>query len=153
MIQERIRVGYCGEIKGFSLPESIKAHDRRERRAVMKDYDNSKFYYSRAWKKVSRAYMTSRNYICERCGRPATICHHKTYLNGVNVHDPEVALNFDNLEALCANCHNIEHFSESRTKFDSLGNIISVRKTEEEKQFETARQNIDELLRKKNLVF
>ena len=75
------------------------------------------------------------------------------YLNGVNVHDPEVALNFDNLEALCRDCHNKEHFSESRTRFDSLGNIIEVRKTEEEKQFETARQNIDELLRKKDLVF
>lgn len=67
----------------------------------MKDYNNSPFYNSKAWKRASAAYMASKHYICERCGRPAQICHHKTYLNGTNVHDPAIALSFDNLEALC----------------------------------------------------
>ena len=114
----------------------------------MKDYDNSRFYCSKAWKKVSSAYMTSKSYICERCGRPAVICHHKKYLNGVNVNDPAIALSFDNLEALCLKCHNREHFSVDRTQFDSNGNVIGVRKSEEEKQFERDRAKIDELLNK-----
>ena len=114
----------------------------------MKDYDNSSFYKSKAWRKVSTAYMTSRNYICERCGRPAVICHHKKYLNGQNVTDPAIALSFDNLEALCQDCHNEEHFSTARVKFDSDGNVIGVRKTDEEKQFESDQRKIDELLKK-----
>lgn len=114
----------------------------------MKDYDNSSFYHSKAWRRVSTAYMTSKSYICERCGRPAVICHHKTYLNGRNVTDPAIALSFDNLEALCQDCHNEEHFSTARTQFDGDGNVIKVRKSEEEKQFERDRAKIDELLKK-----
>lgn len=117
----------------------------------MKDYDNSSFYKSKAWKRVSSAYMTSKHYICERCGRPAVICHHKKYLNGENVHDPAIALSFDNLEALCQDCHNKEHFSTARIKFDSDGNVIEVRKTEEEKEFERDQKKIDELLKKMTL--
>lgn len=80
----------------------------------MKDYNNSPFYNSKAWKRASAAYMASKHYICERCGRPAQICHHKTYLNGTNVHDPAIALSFDNLEALCLDCHNAEHGPEAQ---------------------------------------
>ena len=72
-----------------------------KRKYSFKNYDNHAFYHSKAWKRVSTAYMTSRSYICERCGNPATICHHKKHLDGKNVNDPKVALNFDNLEALC----------------------------------------------------
>ena len=114
----------------------------------MKDYDNTSFYKSKAWRRVSTAYMTSKNYICERCGRPAVICHHKQHLNGQNVTDPAIALSFDNLEALCQDCHNKEHFSTARTQFDSSGNVIGVRKTDEEKQFEREQHKIDALLKK-----
>jgi 5-methylcytosine-specific restriction endonuclease McrA len=54
--------------------------------------------------------MASQHYTCERCGRLAVICHHKTYLTPQNWRDPNVALNWDNLEALCMDCHNQEHF-------------------------------------------
>ena len=114
----------------------------------MKDYDNTSFYKSKAWRRVSTAYMTSKNYICERCGRPAVICHHKQHLNGQNVTDPAIALSFDNLEALCQDCHNEEHFSTARTQFDSSGNVIKIRKTDEEKQFEREQHKIDALLKK-----
>ena len=114
----------------------------------MKDYDNSSFYKSKAWRRVSTAYMTSKNYICERCGRPAAICHHKQHLNGQNVTDPAIALSFDNLEALCQDCHNEKHFSTARVKFDGDGNVIGVRKTDEEKQFDSDQRKTDELLKK-----
>lgn len=114
----------------------------------MRDYDNSAFYHSKEWKKVSTAYLTSQSYICERCGRPATICHHKKYLNGKNVSDPEIALSFDNLEALCQECHNQEHSrSMSLARFDNDGNVVGVKKGREEKQFENDRKKIDELLK------
>ena len=96
-----------------------------------RDYENSAFYKSQAWKRTSAAYMESRHYICERCGGPARICHHKTWLNGNNVKDPAIALSFDNLEALCQDCHNKEHFAGRQQRssyngitFDADGNPI-----------------------------
>jgi 5-methylcytosine-specific restriction endonuclease McrA len=93
---------------------------------------NSAFYHSRAWKRLSRAFLLSRNYICERCGQPAEIAHHKTYLTAENVTDPAIALNPDNLEALCQNCHNIEHFGQGGATaaglaFDENGDIQKAR--------------------------
>lgn len=113
----------------------------------MKDYDNSVFYHSKAWKRVSTAYMTSRSYICERCGNPATICHHKKHLDGKNVNDPKVALNFDNLEALCQDCHNKEHFSNHDfCKFDEAGNVVGKNESQTFKQFNEERNKINDLL-------
>ena len=90
------------------------------------------FYHSRAWKRLSKAFLMSRNYICERCGKPAEIAHHKKYLTAENVLDPAVSLNPDNLEALCMECHNMEHFGQGGAcaaglAFDENGNIVVVR--------------------------
>ena len=90
------------------------------------------FYHSRAWKRLSKAFLMSRNYICERCGKPAEIAHHKKYLTAENVLDPSVSLNPDNLEALCMDCHNMEHFGQGGAcaaglAFDENGNIVVVR--------------------------
>ena len=72
--------------------------------------NNAAFYRSAAWRRLSRAFLLSRNYICERCGQPAEIAHHRRYLTPRNVNDADVALNPENLEALCMACHNAEHF-------------------------------------------
>ena len=58
--------------------------------------------------------MRSVGGLCERCLEkglivPAVIVHHKTYITPNNITDPNIVLNFDNLEALCKNCHNYEH--------------------------------------------
>ena len=68
------------------------------------------FYHSAAWTRLARAVLCSKHYICARCGRPAEIAHHRRYLTPRNVNDASVALNPDNLEALCMACHNAEHF-------------------------------------------
>ncbi|UWH90767.1 MAG: NinG protein [Bacteriophage sp.] len=113
----------------------------------MKDYNNSPFYNSKAWKRASAAYMASKHYICERCGRPAQICHHKIYLNGTNVHDPAIALSFDNLEALCLDCHNAEHGPKhSVTLFDKAGNVAAVKETPEIQDFKRQQEAIEGLL-------
>jgi len=90
------------------------------------------FYHSRAWKRLSRAFLLSRNYICERCGKPAEIAHHRTYLTAANVLDPDVSLNPLNLEALCRDCHNAEHFGQGGATaaglaFDDNGNLVKAR--------------------------
>jgi len=114
-----------------------------------KDYNNSAFYKSAAWKRVSAAYMSSRAYLCERCGKPAQICHHKQWLNGSNVHDPAIALSFDNLEALCMDCHNAEHgLTHSVTLFDDQGGIAAVKESQGAKDFQQQQAAIDGLLRR-----
>ena len=71
----------------------------------------AQFYHSPAWRRLSRAFLQSRYYICERCGKPAEIAHHKRYITPDNLSDPAITLNADNLQALCRDCHNAEHFS------------------------------------------
>ena len=114
----------------------------------MKDFARD-FYRSKAWRDVSTAYMTSRFYLCERCGSPATICHHKIYLNAQNINDPEISLNPDRLECLCQDCHNKEHsLRHTITRFDDSGNIVGVKKSGDERQFERDRDAFGEALRK-----
>lgn len=100
----------------------------------MKDYAK-KFYKSPAWQRTRAAYMESKHYLCERCGRPAVICHHKHYLTPANIQDPSVALNWENLECLCQDCHNKEHMGrQSRAVFDDMGNVVNVIPTGEAMQ-------------------
>lgn len=72
--------------------------------------------------------MQSQNYICERCGGLAVICHHKEWLNEDNYINPHIVYGWDNLEALCLDCHNKEHFGsnsiDDELMFDDNGNII-----------------------------
>ena len=86
------------------------------------------FYHSRKWRQLSKLFLQSQNYICQRCGQPAEIAHHREYLTPANVNNPAVALNPDNLEALCMACHNAEHFGNGNAiaaglHFDSNGEI------------------------------
>ena len=81
----------------------------------MKEYAES-FYHSQAWHKCRRAYLSSHT-LCERClskGEivPAKIVHHKNYITPENISDANIILNFNNLEALCQDCHNVEHHGE-----------------------------------------
>ena len=91
------------------------------------------FYHSSAWLKCRDAYLKSVGGLCERCadqGRtePARIVHHKEYVSLENITDPEVLLDFDNLEALCQTCHNQEHHTIQSERFilDQNGRIIGV---------------------------
>jgi len=82
----------------------------------MKEYAKE-FYKSVRWQKTREAYLKSVGYLCERCKqngiiKTAEIVHHKTYLTPSNIKDGNIALSFDNLEALCRDCHNAEHFQK-----------------------------------------
>lgn len=78
------------------------------------------FYKSKAWLKCRGGYLKSKFGLCERCGKAAKIVHHKKYLTPLNINDPNVTLNWDNLEALCQDCHNKEHHQEREVIQDGL---------------------------------
>lgn len=85
------------------------------------------FYMSGAWIKCARAYKRDRSGLCERCLKnglivPGDEVHHKIRLTPENINNPAVALNWDNLELLCKDCHLKEH-SRKRWRADELGHV------------------------------
>ena len=93
----------------------------------MQDYAKA-FYSSTAWKECRAAYARSKRNQCEICLKdgPYTPCeavHHKVHLNPVNIADPEVTLNWNNLECVCRDCHAKAHGKPKRYKVDELGRI------------------------------
>lgn len=67
------------------------------------------FYSSGAWQNCREGYAKSKAWVCERCGQTGSQVHHKVRLTPVNLNDPSVALNWENLELLCEDCHKAEH--------------------------------------------
>lgn len=87
----------------------------------MRSVDSS-FYKTTAWKKCRAEYIKKCGGLCERCMAkglivPGYIVHHKIHLTADNVNDPSITLNFDNLEYLCENCHNKEHFAQDVKRY------------------------------------
>lgn len=85
------------------------------------------FYNSKAWRDCRDAFFASKFGLCEECGDAGLIVHHKTSLTPVNIHDPEIALSWDNLELLCLECHNRAHGGASTAEgleFDERGNLV-----------------------------
>jgi 5-methylcytosine-specific restriction endonuclease McrA len=89
-----------------------------------------KFYKSMVWIKCRDAYFLFQNGLCERCGNAGKIVHHKIYLIPANIDDPQITLNWDNLEVLCRDCHNKEHglydSVQEGLKFDKNGQLIKI---------------------------
>ena len=86
------------------------------------------FYKSQAWMRCARSYRRSVGGLCERCRKnsrivPAEEVHHKIHLTPENINKPEIALNWQNLVALCKDCHMKEHRKEKRWDVDADGNV------------------------------
>lgn len=102
------------------------------------------FYHSKVWNQVRKNIWLKQNLLCNRCGLPVYvdgisdyipkenrrtgIVHHKIYLDNINVYDDNIALDEDNLEGICIDCHNKEHFKTNGIRkeyeFDDGGNLI-----------------------------
>ena len=72
------------------------------------------FYSSKAWQDCRNEYAKRRHHLCEEClrqgiYRPGEIVHHVIEIDPITINNPEVALNFDNLELLCRQCHYKAH--------------------------------------------
>ena len=86
-----------------------------------------RFYTSRAWKISRRTKLSEAGGLCEICYSrglivPAVHVHHKVHLTAVNVNDPAIALNTDNLMALCESCHAEQHRTV-RWRCDAAGHV------------------------------
>lgn len=96
---------------------------------MAKEYAKA-FYASTIWHKQRAAYIRSRHGLCERCGLPADIVHHRTHITPATIDDERITLDFRNLELLCQACHNAEHMASSAAGdglcFDSDGNIRQI---------------------------
>lgn len=85
------------------------------------------FYNSAAWRDTREAYMVSKHGLCERCGKPGLIVHHRKALRPQDMNDPARTLGWSNLELLCHHCHDIEHMAKhngARCGFDDDGNLL-----------------------------
>lgn len=86
------------------------------------------FYSSAQWKNCRAGYLRYRRGICEACLRkgiitPGTEVHHKTRLTPDNINDASVTLNWDNLELLCAKCHDEAHRKTPRYTIGPDGSV------------------------------
>ena len=95
-----------------------------------------RFYGSAAWHRCRLGYIRERFSIdggrCEACGvAQGYICHHKIVLTPENIQDPEVALNWDNLQYVCRECHDqfeghgLRRGARACVVFDAHGQPIS----------------------------
>ena len=101
-------------------------------------------YKSKAWEKTRNYIWLKQACLCNRCHRAVYvdgltpwlpkekrlkgIVHHKQYLTDQNYTDDSIAFAEENLEGLCIDCHNREHFGTGATRegltFDEFGNLI-----------------------------
>ena len=90
------------------------------------------FYHTQAWKQTQAAYVKQAGGLCERCLRnglitAGVIVHHKIHLTPENIANPEIALNKENLELLCRDCHAAVHMKKiKRYKVDANGSVIAL---------------------------
>ena len=82
-----------------------------------------KLYNNSKWRKLREVYMMEHP-LCERClekgiTKVAEDCHHKKspFRDGLSMIERyELLTDYDNLEALCRDCHNDEHRNKRRNK-------------------------------------
>ena len=87
------------------------------------------FYVTWKWRNCRNAYAKSKGNLCERCLKKGIIeagskkrpleVHHKIPLTDDNINNPEITLNWNNLELLCKDCHDEER--ERRQKRWTVG--------------------------------
>ena len=97
----------------------------------MKEYAEE-FYSSKAWQDCRNAYRKSRQNLCEKCLKDglitgAEIVHHKVHLTPDNIGNPDISLNWDNLECLCREHHAEMHGAKvRRCRVDETGHVIAL---------------------------
>ena len=103
------------------------------------------FYSSKAWQSCRNEYVKRVHHLCENCLRqgiykPGEIVHHMIHIDPITINKPEIALNFDNLELLCRECHNKRHPREKNKKRFFFGDNGKVFANEPPSDVATARQ-------------
>lgn len=109
-----------------------------------KTMSRKQLYKSKVWERVRLNVWLKQGCLCNRCHRAVyvdgltdyipkekrlrSIVHHIEHLNDYNYTDDSIALDENNLEGLCIDCHNKEHYKNKCIRddlmFDEYGNII-----------------------------
>lgn len=63
------------------------------------------FYRSPVWQALRRRALIRDGFTCRFCGARAEEVDHIQELTPANINDPSVALNMNNLQSLCHDCH------------------------------------------------
>lgn len=93
----------------------------------------ARLYKSKAWKACRDGYLKRAGGLCEEClsrgiWRPAEIVHHIVEVTPENIDDPRVALNWENLQAVCRECHAEKHGARQRRyTVDEVGRVSARR--------------------------
>lgn len=92
-----------------------------------------KFYKSKEWNKCRSAFIQERiatdGGICQMCNEHnGYIVHHIKELTPENIDDPNITLNFNNLQYVCKRCHDEHHGyfcpNKNRIYFDENGQPV-----------------------------
>ena len=88
---------------------------------MAKEYAKS-FYKSDKWLQCKKSFIAERRAIdgglCQPCRkRYGYIVHHRQHITPENITDPMVTLSHTNLEYLCQECHNKEHFGDAGLRY------------------------------------
>ena len=90
-----------------------------------------RFYKSTAWQNTRNAYWSSKQGLCEIClsrgkYKPCEIVHHKIELTPNNIDDPNITLDWNNLQCVCRECHAEVHGKRQRRyTIDEFGRVIA----------------------------
>lgn len=95
---------------------------------MAKEYAKA-FYKSKTWQQCRDAYAASVGGLCEECLKDGIITageivHHKIHVSPDTIQNPDVLLNWDNLELVCRSCHLKLHGNQKRYSVDPAGRVI-----------------------------
>ena len=99
---------YCSDCQKIQDEQQIELQRERDRRYNKKrDPKYKQFYNSNEWKILKEKKLQDEQYRCERCEKLAVEVHHIKYIQ--TEEGWPLRLDYDNLEALCIDCHNYRH--------------------------------------------
>ena len=99
---------YCSKCQKMFEEKQAELQKERDRRYNKKrDPMYLQFYKSNEWKLLKDKKLQEEQYLCERCKKLATEVHHIKYIQ--TEEGWLLRLDYDNLEALCVECHNYRH--------------------------------------------
>lgn len=99
---------YCPDCQEIYEEKQVELQRERNRRYDKKrDPKYKQFYNSKEWNLLKEKKLQDEQYRCERCKKLATEVHHIKYIQ--TTEGWELRLCYNNLEALCIDCHNYRH--------------------------------------------
>lgn len=109
---------YCDICKDIVEAEREKARAENNKKSnkrynSKRDPKYQKFYLGMDWKLTSRKFMQDKKYKCEECNKIASEVHHIIPIQTDEGWDKR--LDYNNLQALCLECHNDKHNRFKRT--------------------------------------